>query len=74
MSSRVATIMSHIAPSDTAGSSSLFDHVSQAPDDPILGLDIAFKNDQHPDKLNLGVGAYRTSDGKPYLLHVVQKV
>ena len=38
----------------------LFAAAPQAPNDPILGVTIAFNNDTHPDKLNLGVGAYRT--------------
>ena len=32
----------------------------QAPPDAILGISEAFKADSHPNKLNLGVGAYRT--------------
>ena len=34
----------------------------------------AFKRDESPDKLNLGVGAYRTEELKPYMLEVVKKV
>ena len=41
--------------------------------DPILSLSIGFKNDKHPDKVNLGVGAYRTEEGKPYIFPVVKK-
>ncbi len=33
----------------------------------------AFKRDTSADKLNLGVGAYRTEDLQPYLLEVVKK-
>ena len=44
-----------------------------APADPILGVSEAFKACTHPDKLNLGVGAYRTDDVKPYVLDVVKK-
>lgn len=32
----------------------------QAPPDAILGISEAFKADTSPDKMNLGVGAYRT--------------
>jgi aspartate aminotransferase len=35
--------------------------------DPILGTVIAFNNDKSDDKINLGIGAYRDSDGKPYI-------
>ena len=48
--------------------------VNQAPPDPILGITEAFKLDDHPDKLNLGVGAYRTEELKPYVLNVVREV
>ena len=41
---------------------------------PILGVSEAFKACTHPDKLNLGVGAYRTEELKPYVLDVVRKV
>jgi aspartate aminotransferase, mitochondrial len=33
-----------------------------------LGLTEAFKADNFPQKINLGVGAYRTDDGKPLVL------
>lgn len=34
----------------------------------------AFKKDQNPSKINLGVGAYRDDSGKPYVLSSVRKV
>jgi aspartate aminotransferase len=46
----------------------------QAPADPILGVSDAFKACTSPDKLNLGVGAYRTEELQPYVLEVVKKV
>ena len=46
----------------------------QAPADPILGVSEAFKADKSELKLNLGVGAYRTEEIKPYVLNVVKKV
>eukprot|EP00195_Chlamydomonas_chlamydogama_P011440 CAMPEP_0202901242 /NCGR_PEP_ID=MMETSP1392-20130828/14143_1 /ASSEMBLY_ACC=CAM_ASM_000868 /TAXON_ID=225041 /ORGANISM="Chlamydomonas chlamydogama, Strain SAG 11-48b" /LENGTH=435 /DNA_ID=CAMNT_0049587777 /DNA_START=77 /DNA_END=1384 /DNA_ORIENTATION=+ len=52
---------------------SRYDNVEMAPPDPILGVSEAFKACTHPDKLNLGVGAYRTEDLKPYVLSVVRK-
>jgi aspartate/tyrosine/aromatic aminotransferase len=30
--------------------------------------------DPSPVKINLGIGAYRTDDGKPYVLKAVRKV
>jgi aspartate aminotransferase len=48
--------------------------VEMAPPDPILGVTEAFKADKSSDKLNLGVGAYRTDELQPYVLNVVKKV
>jgi aspartate aminotransferase, cytoplasmic len=45
-----------------------------APADPILSLTINFKNDKDPKKVNLGVGAYRDNNGKPYVFPIVKKV
>ncbi|EPT25025.1 aspartate aminotransferase [Toxoplasma gondii ME49] len=57
-----------------ATQSSLFDGVQEAPPDPILGLEVAFRADQDPRKVNLGIGAYRTDDGKPYVFRCVRQV
>jgi len=46
--------------------------VEQAPPDLVLGITEAFKADSDPDKLNLGVGAYRTEELQPYVLGVVK--
>ncbi|PIM99000.1 Aspartate aminotransferase/Glutamic oxaloacetic transaminase AAT1/GOT2 [Handroanthus impetiginosus] len=66
-----------IAVSPTSGRSearnSVFDHVVRAPEDPILGVTVAYNKDPSPVKLNLGVGAYRTEEGKPLVLNVVRK-
>ena len=47
-------------------------HVKQAPADPILGLSAGFKADKNPNKVNLGIGAYRDDEGKPYVFPVVR--
>jgi len=47
--------------------------VKEGPPDPILGITEAFKKDTHPSKMNLGVGAYRDDNGKPYVLSCVKK-
>lgn len=44
------------------------------PPDPILGVTEAFKKDSNPKKMNLGVGAYRDDQGKPFVLPSVRKV
>ena len=48
--------------------------MQQAPADPILSLTTGFKNDKDPKKVNLGVGAYRDNNGKPYVFPIVKKV
>ncbi|KAG1718349.1 pyridoxal phosphate-dependent transferase [Suillus lakei] len=47
--------------------------VPAGPPDPILGISEAFKADKDPRRINLGVGAYRDEDGKPYVLNAVKK-
>ncbi|KAF8507088.1 pyridoxal phosphate-dependent transferase [Russula emetica] len=52
---------------------STWSSVPAGPPDPILGVTEAFKADKDPRKINLGVGAYRDGDGKPYVLNSVKK-
>src|SRR3989338_6926576 len=47
--------------------------VPEGPPDPILCLSVAFREDKNPLKVNLGVGAYRTDDGKPFILSCVSE-
>ncbi|RPD66312.1 aspartate aminotransferase [Lentinus tigrinus ALCF2SS1-7] len=47
--------------------------VPLAPPDAIFQLTAAFKADTHPNKVNLGVGAYRDDNSKPWVLPVVKK-
>lgn len=47
--------------------------VEQAPADPVLGVNDAFKKDPNPNKQLLGVGAYRDDNGKPYILPCVTR-
>jgi len=44
------------------------------PPDAILGVTEAYKRDTNPKKINLGVGAYRDDNGKPYVLPSVKQV
>jgi hypothetical protein len=54
--------------------SSWWTNVELGPPDAILGVTEAFKKDTNPQKINLGVGAYRDDSGKPYVLPSVKKV
>jgi len=44
------------------------------PPDAILGITEAYKKDTNPKKINLGAGAYRDDNGKPYVLPSVKQV
>ena len=62
---------------DMAGSiPSVFtsEHVPQAPEDPVFGLMNAYRNDEFENKVDLGIGAYRDDNAKPWVLPVVKKV
>ncbi|KLO12635.1 aspartate aminotransferase [Schizopora paradoxa] len=47
--------------------------VPLAPPDSIFKLTAGFKADAYPQKVNLGVGAYRDDNSKPWVLPVVKK-
>lgn len=47
--------------------------VPQAPEDPLFGLMAAYRADQDPKKVDLGIGAYRDDNAKPWVLPVVKK-
>lgn len=47
--------------------------VPLAPPDSIFQLTAAYKADTFPEKVNVGVGAYRDDDNKPWVLPVVRK-
>ncbi|KAF2174012.1 hypothetical protein M409DRAFT_35309 [Zasmidium cellare ATCC 36951] len=47
--------------------------VPMAPKDPMFGLSAAFRADTDPKKVDLGVGAYRDDNAKPWVLSVVKK-
>lgn len=70
--SRLSNISGHMAGS----SSSVFtaDLVPQAPEDPLFGLMAAYRNDTFDKKVDLGIGAYRDNNAKPWVLPVVKKV
>ncbi|KAK1166545.1 aspartate aminotransferase, cytoplasmic [Acipenser oxyrinchus oxyrinchus] len=53
---------------------SLFAEVPQAAPVAVFKLTADFREDKHPSKVNLGVGAYRTDECQPWVLPVVRKV
>jgi aspartate aminotransferase len=50
------------------------DVVPQAPEDPLFGLMAAYRADDFDKKVDLGIGAYRDDNAKPWVLPVVKKV
>lgn len=50
-----------------------FATVTQAPADPILGLNDLFKKDSNPNKLNLGVGVYMDDNGNVPIFKAVKQ-
>lgn len=51
----------------------MFDQLTPAPPDAIMGLTDAFKKDPHPRKINLTIGVYKDADGKTPVLTAVKK-
>lgn len=65
-----------VNPSSSASShatASRFAATPRGPDDPILGVTIAYNSDPNPNKINLGVGAYRDEAGRPFVLTAVRE-
>lgn len=50
------------------------ERVPQAPADPLFGLMAAYRADTDPKKVDLGIGAYRDNNAKPWVLPVVKQV
>mmetsp|Transcript_24520 Transcript_24520/g.35904 ORF Transcript_24520/g.35904 Transcript_24520/m.35904 type:complete len:442 (+) Transcript_24520:78-1403(+) len=53
-------------------SSSYLDDIPMGPPDAILGIAEAFRKSTDPNKVNICVGAYRDSSGKPWILPSVK--
>ncbi|MFM2481069.1 amino acid aminotransferase [Celerinatantimonas sp. YJH-8] len=51
----------------------MFEHVKEAPADPILGLTELFKKDERVEKINLGSGVYKNESGQTPILDTVKK-
>ncbi|KAI8975293.1 aspartate aminotransferase [Mycotypha africana] len=73
-SQRLNLIHNHLNNNNmTKSSMSVFQDVAQAPPDPIFNLTAQYKADTFDKKINVGVGAFRTDELKPYILPVVKK-
>ncbi|KAG8894616.1 Aspartate aminotransferase, cytoplasmic, partial [Tulasnella sp. 403] len=78
MADRVKQITAHLTPRDqlynmAQPTAQIWQAVPLAPPDSIFKLTAAYKADPFPQKINLGVGAYRDDDNKPWVLPVVKK-
>lgn len=51
----------------------MFEFISTAPSDPILGLAELFQYDPRHNKINLGIGVYKNSNGDTPILNSVKK-
>lgn len=51
----------------------MFEKITAAPADPILGLTDIFRADTRPNKINLGIGVYKDETGKTPVLTSVKK-
>ncbi|HHB1424203.1 amino acid aminotransferase [Serratia odorifera] len=51
----------------------MFEKITAAPADPILGLTDIFRADARPNKINLGIGVYKDETGKTPVLTSVKK-
>ncbi|KAA8495555.1 Aspartate aminotransferase, mitochondrial [Porphyridium purpureum] len=80
---RIAGMRALTAPSSTLARSlqrscaarremSRWSKVPLGPEDAILGVTVAYNHDPNPKKINLGVGAYRDDEGKPFVLESVR--
>lgn len=56
----------------TAEAAKIWEAVPQAPPDAIFQLTASYKADKFEQKVNLGVGAYRDDNGKPFVLPSVK--
>lgn len=53
--------------------SKYFTEIKELPPDPLFGLKARYVADSRSDKVDLGIGAYRDNNGKPWILPAVRK-
>ena len=72
--SRLNQVKGHIAADSVAMAANFSaDVVPQAPEDALFGLMAAYRQDTFDNKVDLGIGAYRDDNAKPWILPVVKK-
>ncbi|EEA24758.1 Aspartate aminotransferase, cytoplasmic [Talaromyces marneffei ATCC 18224] len=71
--SRLTQLSSHIMDSTKTAGIFTAANVPQAPEDPLFGLMAAYRKDPSEKKVDLGIGAYRDDNAKPWILPVVRK-
>ncbi|POO03939.1 Aspartate/other aminotransferase [Trema orientale] len=59
--------------SESQHGDSLFSDIPYVPEPLVYAVMAAYKRDPSPLKLNLGIGVYRTEEGKPFVLDVVRR-
>jgi hypothetical protein len=74
VTSRLNQIRNHTMGSTSSPSVFTADVVPKAAEDPLFGLMAAYKKDTSDKKVDLGIGAYRDDNAKPWVLPVVKKV
>jgi aspartate aminotransferase len=73
LSRQVVNLQKLVSTASARSTSAWFGNVELGPPDSILGITEAYKRDSNPKKVNLGVGAYRDDQGKPFVLPCVRK-
>ncbi|KAF1987555.1 aspartate aminotransferase [Aulographum hederae CBS 113979] len=71
LKSRLDKITAHMAPVPPSTFTEAV--VPLAPEDPLFGLMAAYRKDTFEKKVDLGIGAYRDNNAKPWVLPVVKK-
>jgi len=69
----ISNLTKRNAPSKFVRNASVWNKVEKGPEDPILGITVAYLKDTSMKKVNLGVGAYRDDIGRPYVLECVRE-
>ena len=69
---RLSDIQGHLDNEKMAATVFHSQNVPQAPEDPLFGLMAAYRRDDFGKKVDLGIGAYRDNNAKPWVLPVVK--